>query len=105
MGTLLYGTSETAVDIDDRPLVHLQQIIITKLRRHESFSFTWVYPVNEGSGKRSLWMHEAVPLQFVFHGSRAIPLNAEWLQALARSASSTAGLVLTPEPQSRVPAA
>ena len=105
MGTLLYGASESAVDIDDRALVHLQYIIISKLRRHESFSFTWAYPVKEGSGKRSLWLHEAVPLQFLFNGSRPIPLNGDWLHVLARSASSTAGLVLTPEPQSRVPAA
>lgn len=41
MGTLFYGDNRFAIGIDDRSLAHLQLVILAKLRRDESFSFTW----------------------------------------------------------------
>ncbi|KFF58097.1 ATP-dependent DNA ligase, partial [Cryobacterium sp. MLB-32] len=40
MGKLTYDSSLTA-DFDDRVLAHIQLVIGTKLRRGESFYFSW----------------------------------------------------------------
>jgi hypothetical protein len=40
MGSLLYGNSGTAVEFEDRALIHLQIVITNKLRRRESFLFS-----------------------------------------------------------------
>ena len=38
---MLVYHSTTTLMIDDRVLAHLQVVIINKLRRRESFTFTW----------------------------------------------------------------
>jgi hypothetical protein len=43
MGKLIYNVN-TSTEIDDRALAHLQIVIIGKLRRQESFAFSWKTP-------------------------------------------------------------
>jgi len=97
MGKLRYdGTGE--VEFDDRTLSHLQLVIAAKLRRAESFWFTWVKPVSAGSGRVSIWVHPAIPIEISFVGSRVPSINREWVDLLMRAANSPAGLHLMDEP-------
>ncbi|WP_139417633.1 ATP-dependent DNA ligase [Agromyces laixinhei] len=98
MGKLIYGTSLREFDIDDRTLAHLRVAIITKLRRSESFAFTWEHGVERGSGRTTMWLQESIPVQFVFSGNRPPALNRLWIEDLIASASSTGGLQHVPEP-------
>ncbi|THG32451.1 ATP-dependent DNA ligase [Glaciibacter flavus] len=98
MGILYYGTPAAEFTFDDRVLAHLQVVFSAKLRRHESFFFSWTDGVDLGSGRRALWVSDSIPLYFRFNGSRAPLLNRQWLDELAASAASTQGLVLGEEP-------
>ena len=97
MGLLTYDSKLTAA-FDDRVLAHLQAVIWSKLRRGESFSFTWAESLADGSGRKSIWLSQSIPLTFEYFGSRAPALNPNWVQALTKSANSTGGLQLVPEP-------
>ncbi|WP_431219425.1 hypothetical protein [Leifsonia xyli] len=69
MGKLVYGAGQE-YDLDDRVLSHVKLAIVAKLRRHESFLLNWDVPVEQGSGRVSLWISREVPLAFQFSGSR-----------------------------------
>lgn len=97
MGLLYYGDSHDPIDIEDRALAHLKVVITTKLRRNESFTLSWQHPSESPSGRSTIWLHPAIPLRFVFQESTRTELSAEWITALANSASSTGGIVLVPE--------
>ena len=99
MGKLIYGSQDAEFEFEDRLLAHLRVVIVTKLRRGENFTFTWDYPTSNGSGRMSLWMDPAIPLQFRFYGGREPSLNRAWSGALSGVAASTMGLVPLPEPQ------
>lgn len=98
MGKFIYGTPSISVDFDDRVLAHLKVVILSKVRRGESFSFSWEYTVAAGSGHSSIWIHPAIPLQFDFDGGREPRLNRAWVEELVRLSNSPAGLRVTPEP-------
>lgn len=98
MGTLHYGLENFTIDIDDRTLVHLQYVIVAKLRRSEGFAFIWNRPSDAGSGRTVLWLAPGVPLRFEFHGSRLPNLNRGWLELLTQSSMSAAGLQVMAEP-------
>jgi len=98
MGKFIYATPADQVEIDDRSLAHLRTVISAKLRRNESFMFTWSHPLSEGSGQSVYWIHPSIPLHFVFSGGRDVGLNRAWLEALVSSSNSVAGLHLVPEP-------
>jgi hypothetical protein len=100
VGKLIYGSQDAEFEFEDRLLAHLRVVIVTKLRRRENFTFTWDYPTSNGSGRMSLWMDAAIPLQFRFYGGREPSLNRAWIEALSGVAASTMGLVPLPEPQS-----
>ena len=93
MGSLVYD-DDHAAEFEDRTLAHLQVIIVNKLRRLESFPFTW----NDDRRMMTVWISPATPLAFVFHGNRRPKLNRAWLEELALVASSSGGLVVVPEP-------
>lgn len=97
MGTLFYGGSDTSIHIEDRSLAHLKMVIATKLRRSESFTFSWPHPDGHPPGRSTLWLHPAIPLRFVFDDPEPVTLNRQWLKELANSANSSGGIVLTPE--------
>ncbi len=98
MGKLIYGTPSITVDIEDRVLAHLKVVIVAKLRRGESFTFTWHKTAESGSGHSSVWLNPSVPLEFDFVGSKAPTLNKAWLEELVALANSPAGLRIVPEP-------
>lgn len=99
MGTLTYDAKVTA-SFDDRVLAHLQHVIWAKLRRGESFPFTWTDPTRAGLGRTSVWLTPNAPLSFQYFGGRSPRLNQVWIDQLTKSANSPGGLVLVPEPES-----
>jgi hypothetical protein len=98
VGKFVYGAPSITVEFDDRVLAHLRVVIAAKLRRSESFLFTWEYTTESGSGHSSVWLHPAIPLQFDFSGSREPTVNRDWLDELIASSNSAAGLRIVPEP-------
>ncbi|MBO0984637.1 ATP-dependent DNA ligase [Rathayibacter sp. SD072] len=101
-----YGSPPTPIDIDDRALAHLQVVIIGRLRRSEGFLLSLPADVSTGSGRKALWIHAALPIQFSYAGSRMPTINAAWIEILTRAANSGQGLVplAEPEPGSAQPA-
>ena len=106
MGQLIYGTAP-AIQIDDWGLQHLQAVMLTKLRRDESFSFSWDNEpdvdgdiAEPGRGHHgTVWISKGTPLYFNYDGPREGTLNKQWLAALALTASSSTGnFRLLPEP-------
>ena len=98
MGKFIYGTPAIAVDFDDRVLAHLKVVILAKVRRGESFTFTWEYAAAAGSGHSSIWIHPTIPLQFDFLGNREPSLNREWVEELVKLSNTPSGLRVIPEP-------
>jgi len=98
MGTLLYGSPSTEISFDDRALAHLQIVITAKLRRRESFVFSWTDSAEAGSGRSSIWLDSSSTLYYRFFGGRAPLINREWIDVLMKSANSGTGLFFTPEP-------
>ena len=76
----------------------LKIVILAKVRRGESFSFSWEYTAAAGSGHSSIWIHPTISLQFNFQGSKEPLLNRAWVEELVRISSTPAGLRVTPEP-------
>jgi hypothetical protein len=97
MGRLTYN-DEIHVDVDDRALLHLQYVMCDKLRRGESFLFSWVTPDVPKPGLRMVWINSQSQLTFKYHGGRPPSLNRAWLEALAMTTNSVGGLYLVPEP-------
>ncbi|WP_353807314.1 DUF7882 family protein [Agromyces chitinivorans] len=97
MGKLTYDSTLT-VDFDDRVLAHLQLVIGAKLRRGESFYFSWKDDTTIGNGRSALWMHPSIPLHFKFSGGRHPSINRAWIDALMSTANSSSGLQIVREP-------
>jgi len=97
MGKLTYD-STVVVDFDDRLLAHLQMVIATKLRRGESFAFSWRDDAAVGDGRTTIWLHPALPLVFKYFGGKQPAINRAWVEALLQTANSSAGLHIVPEP-------
>lgn len=106
MGHLIYGVAP-AIRINDWALRHLQAVMITKLRRGESFAFTWEDEpdvegdkVGIGPGKNgAVWVSKSSSLHFSYDQIDERPLNSQWLVLLSNAASSNKGLRLLPEPK------
>jgi len=100
MGKILYGDAGTEIVFDDRDMAHLQLVIGAKLRRRESFFFTWREDPSVGDGRSSIWIDAAIPLYFKYYGSKAPTINREWLELLTLSANSAQGMQFMSEPTS-----
>lgn len=98
LGTLLYGNSGIVISFDDRALMHLQIVINAKLRRRESFVFSWIDAADANSGRSAIWLDPASTLFYRYFGSRVPTINREWIDALMHSANSAGGLVFMAEP-------
>jgi hypothetical protein len=98
VGKFIYGTPSITVEFEDRVLAHLKVVMLAKLRRGESFTFSWEYTSAQGSGHSSIWLHQAIPLQFDFYGKKDPVLNRVWLEELVKLANTPAGLRIIPEP-------
>ena len=103
MGSLLYGNPGTEISFDDRALMHLQVVITAKLRRRESFLFTWTNSPDVASGRSSIWLDPSSAILYRFAGSRTPSLNREWIEALMLSANSAGGLYFSSEPAASGP--
>ncbi|MFS0733896.1 ATP-dependent DNA ligase [Microbacterium sp. 1P10UB] len=88
----------TKIDFEDRLLLHLQTVIGTKLRRRESFFFSWREDVSVGGGRTTVWVHPSSNMQFKYDGSRMAELSRPWLEALTHVANTPGGLHVIPEP-------
>jgi len=99
MGKLTYDSTLSA-DFDDRLLAHLQVVIGAKLRRGESFYFSWRDDPLAGGGRSTIWLQPGISLTFKYFGSRIPALNREWLEALSLSSNSSTGLQVVLEPVS-----
>ncbi|GAB3615521.1 hypothetical protein GCM10027416_00780 [Okibacterium endophyticum] len=97
MGKLIYD-STLAVDLDDRILAHLQIVIGAKLRRGESFYFSWKDDPAIGDGRNVIWLKDSIPLRYKYFGSRMPAINRAWIDALTTLANSPGGLYIIPEP-------
>jgi hypothetical protein len=97
MGTLKYDSTLTA-EFDDRLLAHLQLVIGAKLRRGETFFFSWRDDVEVGDGRTTIWMHDALSLVFTYAGGRVPTINRRWVDALMTTANSPGGLLVMREP-------
>ncbi|MDX2376721.1 ATP-dependent DNA ligase [Microbacterium sp. LRZ72] len=86
------------VDFDDRLLAHLQIVIGAKLRRGESFHFTWKDDASIGDGRTTVWVHPRCSLVYKFYGSRKPVINRAWVDALMYTANMPTGLYAVPEP-------
>ncbi len=98
MGYLTYDSVRLDLRVEDRVLAHLHIVIINKLRRGESFPFSWKDPTEVGDGRSSIWLYPTVPLHFKFSGSRQPQINKSWLEVLYRAAESGQGLRVLDEP-------
>ena len=98
MGKLVYGDSGTEIEFDDRVLTHLQIVIGAKLRRRESFFFSWKDDPAVGDGRSSIWLDSSVPLYFHYTRSTVPVINREWITAMTTSANSGSGLTFIEEP-------
>ncbi|MBN9605545.1 MAG: hypothetical protein J0G30_02920 [Actinomycetales bacterium] len=90
--------STLVVEFDDRLLAHLQLVIGAKVRRGESFHFTWKDDPSIGDGRTTVWIHPATPIVYKYFGSRQPTINRAWLEALTLTANSATGLQIVPEP-------
>jgi hypothetical protein len=95
MGSLIYD--QIPIEFDDRTLIHIQVVIVQKLRRSESFLLSWRNASETGGGRGSVWIHPSIPLYFKFVGGKAPTLNPEWLAKLTDAANGAHGLVVTRE--------
>lgn len=96
MGYLVYDSS-TVISFDDRVLAHLEIVIVSKLRRKESFALSWRESPDNGDGRTTVWIDPSIPLRFRFNGSRPPVLDREWIERLAAAAASSAGLIAVDE--------
>jgi hypothetical protein len=103
MGKLVYDSTLT-VDFEDRVLAHLHLVIGAKIRRGESFFFSWKDDPHNGDGRTILWIFPTAPIVFKFYGGRPPTINRHWVEALMTTANSTQGLQLVPEPTDAGPA-
>lgn len=97
MGRFTYD-STVKVDFDDRLLAHLQVVIGAKLRRGESFHFTWIDDDSTGDGRTTVWIHPHSPLAYKYFGKRAATINRHWIEQMMLAANSVSGLHIVPEP-------
>ena len=84
--------------MDDRALAHVKVVILSKLRRGESFAFSWTISAQEGSGRGTIWLAPSIPLEFAFLGGRPPTLNRAWIQEMSNAASN-GELRVTAEPE------
>ena len=102
MGKFIYD-GNIKIDFEDRLLAHLQAVMMAKVRRGESFPFSWKDDVSVGGGRTTVYVHPHVSLVFKYHGSRMPQLSTAWLQALTYNANSGRGLYVVPEPDESAP--
>jgi hypothetical protein len=102
VGKFIYGSQALEIEFDDRALAHVQMAMLSKLRRNESFSFSWHLDVAQGSGRHCLWISPALELHFEFSGGRAPALNRAWIKEMINAAND-GELRILDEPRNDLP--
>jgi hypothetical protein len=110
LGHLIYGVAP-AIRINDRALRHLQAVVMSKLRRNESFSFEWHSEpdidgddaIENGGEFGSVWISQAALLYFSYDKAPEDTFNMAWLKLLSETVASTGRLRLLREPRKSVP--
>jgi len=97
MGLFIYDNAEPPIRIEDRTLWHLKTVILTKLRRNETFSVSWEHPDDDREGYTTIWLHPSIPLRFVFDSRTPPELNREWLARMNAATVERGGIELTQE--------
>lgn len=90
MGHLTYGNATTPIEIGDELLMHLRMVILTKLRRNESFPLT---VRNDAGAAETLWIHASIPLRLAIEEKTEV--DRPRLLAMMNAASSAEGIDLT----------
>ncbi len=103
MGSLIYGHPSVDVKLEDRVLAHLQTVVGIKVRRNERFFLSWFDTQAVGDGRSAVWIAPEVPLAFQFTTVSPHKLNRPWVESMIVAAGSSAGLVLTQEPDTGEP--
>lgn len=102
MGRLRYdGTSEPIL-IDDETLAHLKVIVGTKLRRQESFMMTWLPREGGDPGRLTVWIHPAIPLQFLFTSADPQNIEKHRIEEMMHALNASGELVIDDYVQPRV---
>ena len=96
MGYMVYDSS-TMITFEDRVLAHLEVVIVSKLRRKESFALSWRETAENGDGRSTVWIDPSIPLRFRFSGSRPPTRDRDWIERLAAAAASSSGLIAVDE--------
>ncbi|WP_144873861.1 hypothetical protein [Microbacterium sp. 1.5R] len=94
MGRLRYDGTSEPIRIDDETLAVLKVIVGTKLRRQESFMMTWRPAEGGDPGRVTVWIHPAIPLQFLFTSSEPQHIEKRRVEEIMRSLNSTGELVV-----------
>lgn len=92
MGYLIYD-SNTQIRFDDRLLAHLEVVILSKLRRKESFPLTWLEG-SAGDARSVLWLDSAIPLRIRFEQGQIGDLDRDWVERMSTTAAGSSGLVV-----------
>lgn len=95
MGSLTYNAVLT-INFDDRVLAHLQIVMNAKLRRKESFFFTWIDDPKIGNGRSVISIDARTPLMFKYAG-RTPTINRRWIEELTHRANSCIARVVAVE--------
>lgn len=103
MGTLVYGSGNLRVEFDDRVLAHIQAVVGVKVRRNERFFLSWFDTRAVGDGRSAAWIAPEIALAFRFTTTAQHRLNRAWVESMILAAGSSAGLVLTQEPDTGEP--
>ncbi len=98
MGQLIYGSTATPIEMNDRLLAHVQLAIITKLRRNEQFMLSWDHGTDQGGGRSSIWIHPSIAMHFIFSGGKRPTMNRAWVEGMLASANSVGGMHVVAEP-------
>lgn len=101
MGSLHYGSPPATFEIDDRTLAHVELVVLAKLRRNESFAFSFDTATG---GRETIWVNPSATLRFEF-GEIVTEISREWLDELMDSANTTTGMKVLPEPEKKAPPA
>jgi hypothetical protein len=95
MGNLVYGDAQFDIELDDALLAHLQIVIGAKLRRNESFYFSWTAESSTGPRKNTIWLQHSIPLRYHYSDDSTHPIDRDLLERLAAAANTSNGLVAT----------
>ncbi|AOX46531.1 hypothetical protein [Microbacterium sp. BH-3-3-3] len=93
MATLYYGSDTAPIFLPDRLMGYIKVIASTKLRRGESFTFTWT-GTEQDPGRSTIWLQPSIPLRFVFESVEPEQLVGEYLRTLADQSNAASGLVI-----------